>query len=219
MKKQTVNSIGIKSNLKPNVETKLPRMALQAALALVAASGLVLLVGCAGHTRKPELSGFLSHYCLVDKVDDTTWRYIDSSRLATYNKFQITDVVMLADYFDGKRLSDETKQKVVDYLRYGVGKAIDSRYPVVKTPGPDVANIRLAITQAYMTENHLGLTVEGEIVDSNTGYQVAALVKTQLSEPYFGGYWDAPSAKEMMDGWASRVRNAIDAAHDAALRH
>ena len=195
------------------MKTNLPRIRTLAGLALLTASGLALLVGCAGHPRTPALSGFLTHYCTLDKVDDTTWRYIDNSRLATYNRFRITDVRVLANYFNGKELSDETKQKVTDYMRSAIVNALGDRYPVGVYSGPDVADIRVAITEAYMTENHLGLTIEGEILDSTSGYQVAAVVRTQLSEPYYSDYFDAPAAREMMRMWAQRLRDAIDVAH------
>jgi hypothetical protein len=201
------------------MRTNLPRAGAQTLVTLLAVSGLAWLAGCASQPHAPRLSGFLSHYCLVEPVDETTWRFLEPHHVADFDKYRITDVKVLTDYFNGKPLSDETKQKVTDYLRHAIAKAIDDRYPVVTTPGPNVGDIRVAITEAYMTENRLGLTLEGEIIDSTSGFQAAAVVRTELSDPYSSDYWDAPPAREMMHGWASRLRAAIDASHDLAHRH
>jgi hypothetical protein len=225
MKKQSVVRIGIKSNIKPNMKSNLYRIGTHAVLALVAASGLALLAGCAGHARAPEASGFLTHYCQLNRVDDLTWRYINTNRLSNFDRFRIGDVKVLATYFEGKSISDETKQKVEDYVRDAVRKALADRYSIVTAPAPDVADIRVAITAAYKTENHLGLTVEGEILDSQTSAQLAAgaqvdvsaqlgaVMRTELSQQYYSSYWDAPGTRELITEWASRLRKAIDAAH------
>jgi hypothetical protein len=83
----------------------------------------------------------------------------------------------------------------------------------------------VAITVTYKTENQLGLTVEGEILDSQAAPQIrnsavvdvssqlAAVMRTELSHPYSGDYWDGPSAKELIDEWSARLRKAIDSSH------
>jgi hypothetical protein len=146
-------------------------------------------------------------------VDETTWRSIDTARLATYSKFHIGEVKVLASYLEGKLLSEETKQKVADHLRDAITKALSDRYQLVAAPGTDVAEIRAAVTEAYLTEHHLGLTVEGEIIDSHSTLPVASVVRTDLSLPYVGSKWDGGGAREIMDAWALRLCKAIDAAH------
>jgi len=105
------------------------------------------------------------------------------------------------------------KQKVADYLREAVTKALSDRYPIVTSGGLDVAEIRVAVTEAYKTGNRLGLTVEGEINDSYSTFQAAAVMRTELGEAYLGDWWDGPSAKQIIDAWASRLREVIDIAH------
>jgi hypothetical protein len=196
------------------MKNDLARIGTQAVLALVAASGLALLTGCTspGQARAPLQSGFLTHYCQLERVDDMTWRHIDARNLANYDKFQIGDVKVLATYFEGKPLPDATRQKVEEYVREAIRKALSDRYSIVTAPGHDVADIRVAITSAYKTENHLGLTVESEILDSRSWAQLAAVMRTELSEPYFSNYWDGPSGKQLINDWASNLRKAIDAA-------
>jgi hypothetical protein len=180
---------------------------------LLTATGLMLVAGCAGHAIAPKQSGFLSHYNKLVKVDDTTWRYINTNRLAIYNKFQITAAKVMVTEFDGKPLSPETQQKVSDYLRESITRAIGGRYPIVPNSGVDVGEIRVAITDAYKSHDQLGLTVEGEIIDSYSTFQVAAVMRTQLGEKYLGSWWDGPSAKQIIDAWSARLGQAIDIAH------
>lgn len=181
--------------------------------ALIAAISLILVAGCASHTFAPKQSGFLSHYHHMQRVDDTTQRYINTNRLASYNKFQITAAKCMVTEYDGKPLSLTAQQKVSDYLREAVTKALADRYPIVTSGGADVAEIRVAITDAYKTGNRLGLTVEGEINDSYSTFQAAAVMRTELGEPYLGDWWDGPSAKQIIDAWAARLRETIDIAH------
>jgi hypothetical protein len=149
----------------------------------------------------------------MEKVNATTWRYIDDRRLATFNKFRIAEFQVLASYLEGKPLSDETKQKVAVYLHDAIANALSDRYSVVITSGTDVADIRVAVTEAYTTQDHLGLTVEGEIDDPSSNLPVATVVRTDLSLLYVGSKWDGASAKQVMDEWASHLRKAIDKAH------
>jgi len=182
-------------------------------VAFLAATGLMLAAGCASHTFAPRQSGFLSHYNHMEKVDDTTWRYVNTNRLAIYNKFQITAAKCMVTEYDGKPLSATAQQKVADYLRDSVTRALSDRYPIVTAGGVDVAEIRVAITDAYKTGTRLGLTVEGEINDSYSTFQAAAVMRTELGESYLGDWWDGPSAKQIVDAWAARLRQVIDIAH------
>ncbi len=177
-------------------------------LAAVAIPALV--TGCSGTARAPKKSGFLSFYHHLEKVDDTTWRSVTPGRLSLYSKFHITAANCVVTEFDGKPLPPEAQRKVAEYLRESVTKALGDRYPIVTSPGADVGDIRVAITQAYKTGDQLGLTVEGEIVDSYSGYQAAAVMRTELGKLYLGSWWDGPSAKGIIDAWTARLRKAID---------
>ncbi len=95
---------------------------------------------------------------------------------------------MLVNDFNGKPLKPEAQQRVAEYLRE-------------------------AITDAYKTENRLGLSIEGEIIDSYSTFQVAAVMRAQLGEVYIGSEWDGRSAKQIIGGWAQRLRKSVDIAH------
>ena len=185
---------------------------------LGAATGLMLLAGCASEDKNkaefsPHKSGFLSSYHRLKKVDDTDWRYVDTNRVSIYNKFHLSAVKCLVTQYNERPVTPEQQQKVIDYLRGAVTKALGDRYPVVGNSGPDVGELRLAVTDAYKTGDRLGISVEGEIIDSFSGYQGAAVMRTELGEAYIGDFSDAKSAKETIDKWAERLREAIDYAH------
>ena len=173
----------------------------------------LLLAGCAAKPYAPVKANFLSTYIHLRKIDDTTWRYINTNRLAIYNKFMITSAVVMPSEFDGKPITAEQKQKASAFIREALTKALEPAYPVVTTPGPDVGQIRIAITSVYKTEDRVGLTVEGEVLDVSSAVQVAAVMKSSVGHLYLGNWWDSHSAKEIVDSWAGRLRETIDIAH------
>jgi len=79
----------------------------------------------------------------------------------------------------------------------------------VSGPGPEVGEIRIALTSAYRTGGKLGLCVQGEILDSSKT-QVAAVVRTELSEYYAPGWEDKNSGRELVQAWAERLVKMID---------
>jgi hypothetical protein len=182
-------------------------------LLLTVAAGIALITGCAGQKQQPTQSGFLSQYHHLKAVDDTTSRYVDAARLKSYNKFKIASVRVPLKTYNGKPVTPEQQKRIADYLRTSLTTALQSKYSVVETPSTDTAEIRIAVTDAYKTGNQLGISVEGEIQDSYSGVQVAAVVRTDLGAVYLGDWWDQTSAKEIVDGWSQRLVQAIDSAH------
>ena len=177
---------------------KIPTVKNAIALCLGTVAGLGLLVGCAGHKNLPAQSGFLSHYHHLTPVDATTSRYVDAPRLKSYNKFKISSVQVLVKNYNGQPLTDAQQIKMTDHIRASVTSALKDKYPVVEAPSTDTAEIRIAITDAYKSGTQLGISVEGEILDSYSGVQVAAVVRTDLGEMYLGNWWDKTSAREIV---------------------
>jgi len=183
------------------------------ALLFGAAAGLCLLGGCAGQKVQPVKSGFLSHYHHMTAVDATTSRYVDVPRLTSYNKFRISAATVLLQHYNGQPITVAQQTKMSDYLRLSITSALQDKYPVVDAPSTDTAEIRVAITEVYKSGSQLGITVEGEIQDSYSGVQVAAVIRTDLGEVYLGDWWDKTSAREIVDRWCQRLRQTIDSAH------
>lgn len=192
------------------MKSKLIQSGIYASVLLAAA----LASGC--KTPKPTVpvqSGFLSTYNNLVQVDASTWRYLDTQRLPRYTSFQIKTIKVAFDEFDGKPLTPEQRDKVTSYLRDAITRALTPAYPVVTAPSVSTGQINVAITSASKRGERLDLWVEGEILDSYSSVQVAAVMKSELGKNYLGNWWDRVSAKEMMDKWAEQLRKTIDAAH------
>jgi hypothetical protein len=182
-------------------------------MVLTAAGCVCLLAGCAGKTFEPGHSGYLSHYHHLEKVDETTSRYIDVPRLSSYNKFKITSVQILVNKYNGQPITAEQQQKMANYIRSSITSALQDRYPVVDAPSTDTAELRVAITDVYKSGIQVGITVEGEILDSFSAVQVAAVIRNDLGDQYLADWWDKASARQVVDNWSMRLRQAIDSAH------
>ena len=178
-----------------------------------AAAGLGLFAGCAAQKPQPVRTGFLSQYHHLTKVDATTSRYVDVARLASYNKFKISSVNVVLTAYNGQPVTAEQQKKIADYVRASITSALRDRYPVVESASTDTAEVRVAITEAYKSANRVGITVEGEIQDSYSGVQVAAVIRTDVGDIYLGDWWDKTSARAIVDGWSQRLRQVIDDAH------
>jgi len=161
---------------------------------LVACAGLVaglVLMGCKTEQAPPPRSGFLSSYTQMEKVDETTWRWIDpNNRLASYNKFILHPVTVQAEVYEGEKISPETRERVSNYLHEAIVNALADRYPIVSTPSTDTGEIRVGITDATKTGLKLNLCVEGEIQDSYSAVQVASVVASRMGKAHLGSWWD-----------------------------
>ena len=170
------------------------------AVALLATLALTMLA-CSPPIKEPERSGFISDYSklelledeLVELTEDEAYVYI-GDRLKNYRQFLIDEVVMLysTDPDDPKFESEELSE-LQNYAREKVEEAIteESDYSLATEPGKGVARIRIAITDVEATIGVLNLSiytkvtgaglggaaVEGEIVDSLSGEQLAAAIR------------------------------------------
>ena len=159
--------------------------------------------------NRPE---FLSTYNHLRQVDELNWRYISPALLAQCNRFVVSPVKVLFTEFEGKPLTADQRQHTADFVRQAVVKALSDRYPIVTEGGADVAEIRIAVTDAYRTGGKLGLCVQGEILD-NSNTQVMAVTRTEVSELYVANWENKATAQQIVGAWAERLRKAIDEAH------
>ena len=181
-------------------------------LFLIPVACLLALTACKSTPQMTSRPDFLSTYNHIKKVDDTTWRYVNPVLLGQCNKFIVSPVKVLFNEFEGKPVTAEQRQRTSDFVRQTVSQALSARYPIVTEPGSDVAEIRVAITEAYRTGGKLGLCVQGEILD-NSNTQVAAVAKTELSELYLPNWENKDTARKMVEAWAQRLLKVIDEAH------
>ena len=197
-------------------------------LLLSGTATLALLTwGC--KTAAPPPSGFLSGgYSNLKQVDNSTWRYVDTNRLAAYRSFRVEPVSVLVKEYWGTTFTAGQQAAVGAQFRQKIVNALASRSDVTGTPGPNTAEVRAAITQAYRVGNSLAMGVEAEILDPQTHQQLAAIRGVRIGPPEVGlrlnaynldnsGYtpawWSWPSAIQLMDEWAEQVRKMVDEAH------
>jgi hypothetical protein len=157
-------------------------------------------------TNRPD---FLTTYDHLQKVDTGVWRYVSPPLLANCTKFTIDPVDVKFSEYDGKPITPEQRQRTADFVRDSMTKAVGQWYPVVSQRGPDVGEIRIALTEGYKSGGKLGLCLQGEILD-NSNTQVAAVVRTEMSQYYSPSWEDKDTAKQMVKAWSDRLLKAID---------
>ena len=192
-----------------------------------AAAAVILGGGC--KTAAPKPSGFLSDYSHLQKVNGSLWRYVDSERLSAYTKFTVSPPkVMVKQYLGGKVGADQ-QDAITATFRQKIVSALSGRYKVVGTPEANTAEVRAAITQAYLVGNALAIGVEVEIVDPQSHQQLAALRGVEVGPPdvgfrmasrgggdpgdYMASWGSRPSAVVLMERWADQIRKTVEAAH------
>jgi hypothetical protein len=175
-------------------------------------AGLLALTACKSTPQYTTRPNFLSTYNYLRKVDDTTWRYVNPALLGQCDKFMVSPVTVMFTEYNGKPITDEQRQRSADFVRQTVAQTLGDTYPIVTQAGSGVAEIRIAITEAYRTGGKLGLCLQGEILD-NSRTQVAAVAKTELSEYYVPDWESKATARATVTEWAQRLRKTIGEAH------
>jgi len=205
------------------------------ALLMMLAVG-ILAVQCGCAAKKAKTTGFLSDYSRLQAQSDVSARYIaPGTPLKNYSKFIIEPLVIhfhtgskaIEQRSKGK-LKEEDLTDLKNYMHDAIVEAIKGRYEVVYRSGPGVARLRAAITdlkKSGVVQNILpigkiagtglgGASIEVELLDSQTGKQIGALVESQVGKRLsLDGYSTWGDAKGIMDGWAKRFRERIDEAH------
>ena len=194
---------------------------------LIVLTGLTFFMsfGCSGKLKK---TGFLSDYSHLEP-DDGSLRYVDMKRLSSYDRFIIEPVVVrLYGTPQGSRPEPEIRRELANYMQNAIVKAIRDRYKTVSHSGPGIARIRVAITdidkstpamnvlpQTKMTGLGIGgASMEGELLDSQTGEQIGAVIQSQKGKRIsLSGLKKWGDAKAVMDDWVKRFRKRLDEAH------
>ena len=195
-----------------------------------AAIVLVLLAGCAPPIEKPEEAGFLSDYSKLEMVEDGKINYI-GDRLGEYDSFIIDPIVVLfRQDIEDREFSDEEIERLKAYFVEKMTEQLTKRngYAVVTDPGPGVARFRIGLTEVeetigvmnvsiYTKVTGLGLggaSAEGELVDSVTGEQLAAVVRWGTgSRVLKAGLTHMGDAKIAIDKWTKDLRELLDEHH------
>ena len=194
-------------------------------------AGLFVLAGCAPPIEKPEEAGFLSDYSNLEMVEEGKINYI-GDRLGEYDSFIIDPIaVLFRQDIEDREFSDEEIERLKAYFVEQMTEQLTKRngYAVVTDPGPGVARFRIGLTEVeetigvmnvsiYTKITGLGLggaSAEGELVDSVTGEQLAAVVRWGTgSRVLKAGLTHMGDAKIAIDKWTKDLRELLDEHHN-----
>jgi hypothetical protein len=180
---------------------------------------LVMFAGCKSPTYPTELSatGFLSNYSGLKPISDTSYRYVNPKyNLGNYATFIIDPVeVIFSEQAKSMVKNWDDLEQLKGYMRRTFKRQLIGRYnPTATRPGPGVARIRIALTNVERSEPFkLGsVSMEMELIDTQTGEQIGALVESQEKGVPFHGYDPWSGAKAIMDDWAKRFYDRLEEA-------
>ena len=195
----------------------------------VAAIVSTMAAGCAT-VQDPGKSGFISDYSRLEEIAENHLIY-HSGNMGGYSSFIIEPVAMLYSQPEEKRVfDDEELADLETHFLDTVRESLTEKngYQLVEAPGPETARIHIGITDVDDTIGALniaiytkitgaglgGAAMEGELVDSMTGEQLAAASKWGSGSRILrAGFTHTGDAKILMDRWAKALRKMIDEAH------
>jgi hypothetical protein len=147
--------------------------------------------------------------------------------------------IYVATNADVSKMPDRGRTALTAYFQNAITRAVSDAFPVVNEPGPLVLRLRTALIGVDVgsaipaeTEGVGGealthmidigkVGVEMEMVDSVSGEQVAAAVDRQnlgsgavVGTVGFSRDERFAAAKDAFDGWAARLREFLDSAHE-----
>ena len=188
--------------------------------------GLALCLSiCAGCQSTPKPVGFLSDYSRLT-AEGSNLRYVNEERLADYSKFLVDPVkIHFHEGAKGRDTDSATLRRLKTALHAAIVESLSSPYSVVSQPGPGVARLRVAITDIKKDTAALnilpttrvtgvglgGASMEGELVDSQSGDQIAAVIQSQQGDVLsLDGYKKWSSAEAVLKAWAKQFRKRLD---------
>ena len=194
----------------------------------------MMVAACAAPVQKQEYTGFLSDYSNLQEKDSMTFLF-HSDDLLNYRSFIIDPIeILYVPDEDNRIFSDEELAELQTFFKTNLSDALtrDNQYAVVSEPGPSVARMRYAITHIDDTIGVLniamytkitgaglgGVAIEGELVDSQSGEQLAATVRWGSGSrvPLVGraGFTHTGDAKILLARWSKRLRQRLDQLHE-----
>jgi hypothetical protein len=181
---------------------------------------LIMLLGCESPQPSAELSvtGFLSDYSGLKPISDTSYRYVNPKYdLGNYGSFIVDPVkIIFNKQTNAKVKSWDDMERLRAYMRNAFINALEPRYNAVGVhPRPGAARIRIALTNIERSAPFKlgGVSMEVELLDTQTSEQIAALIESQEKGIPFYGYEPWSGAKTIMDDWAQRFYNRLEEAH------
>jgi hypothetical protein len=191
-----------------------------------------------------EFSGFLKDYSALQPNPNVesalTYVSADAQKnLRSYFAIVVDPIKLyVATDVDEGKVSEAAVKAVTNYFEHALKQAVSDAFPIVEAPGPLTLRLRAALVgvdvggavPASDMPSDVGpldhllnigkLRVEAELVDSETGERIAAMVDkanlgdgAEIGAQYFSRVERFAAAREAFDQWASRVREFLDSAH------
>ena len=137
----------------------------------------------------PVFSGFLGDAAVYKKLTagpegGAKLRWIKpGANFKKYNKFMVDNVIFyLAGDSENKGIDPELMKEMADSFNKELVVAFKDKYPIVVDPGPDVARIRIAITN--IKQNRPGISAVTSVLPIGIGI---SLVKKGATGGWSGG--------------------------------
>ena len=168
-------------------------------------------------------TGFLSDYSSLERVDDHKARFV-SPELRDYDAF-IVDPIEMRYVQDPPLLDPKERAEVASYFLESLKKALRNvGYKLTDQPGVGVARLRLAMTNIkqgkWWASTHPGsklagagtggASMEGEVIDSGTGKQLAAVVMSGRGDQFELDHFNrVDDIKDVINKWAKEAEKRL----------
>mgnify|MGYP000905695948 CR=1 FL=1 len=215
------------------------------AMLAVLTLAVVIAVSCTSTSRmrKTKATGFLGDYSDLRKGQDNEAQMIyirPNVKWAAYDKIIIDPITVYA--IPGNPLADLPKEELnalVSYLYSATREQLGKDYQIVKTAGPGVMRLRIALTDAAGGKPVMGVVssvvpvgmalsvlktvitgsgtgtgsarVEMELIDTQTKIRLGAAVDGQSGNKrdFFGSFSKWDDARDALDGWSVKLANRL----------
>jgi uncharacterized protein DUF3313 len=194
-----------------------------------------------------EFSGFLQDYSKLkpnEKLGGEALSYVNPDKMKSLHRYVAIIVdpvqVYVSTAADPSLIPDSGRGAVAKYFEHALIEAVSDAFPVVDSAGPLTLRLRAALVgidlggavaplnepamAAKSMERAIVLekvSVEMELVDSETGERIAAAVDKQnlgagaeVGSENFSRMERFNEAKRAFDQWAGRVREFLDSEHE-----
>ena len=194
-----------------------------------------------------EFAGFLKDYSRLQRnttVEGNALSYARADAMKNLHKYIAVIVepvqIYVATNADMSKMTSPARGALANYFRGALTAAVSDAFPVVEEKGPLVLRLRSAIvgvgvggataesdrtaddSEVLASTINIGqVGVEMELLDSETGEQIAAFVDrerlgegAEVGSARFSRYEKFMAARQAFDGWAGRVRAFLDSAHE-----
>lgn len=182
---------------------------------------LAMFNGCTSQNVEQELfrplsnRGFLSDYSKLQPISQTSYRYVNPNKsISKYGRFIIDNVEVIFDQMTKAKVGNwDDIEKLRAYMKKTVIDTLEPRYTAVERyPCSGVARVRIALTDIEFSAPFklAKVSMEVEVIDSQTEEQIIALIESQKKGIPFYGYDQWSGAKSIMDDWAKRFYNRLE---------